>query len=520
MDESVTKPVLVYTRINENRRKTILLLVVFALFFLPLLLFFSNYAWAVLLMTAVYQPLPMKWMTSPSFHLYGTLVVGGIFAILVALLEFSYAETIALKLTRARSLAPEEGARFRKSVENLCIGSGLPQPALYVMDSGAPNAFTVGLCPERAKLVVTSGLLKMLDRRELEGVIAHELSHIGNYDIRLNTVAAVMESLFSLPSRIFLAPFYILFRVNRVLGWVAAVWLGFKALRMLVFIVSMVVGGDLDDPFVLPGLAGSALVFYAFFLAPLVGRIIRLAISRQREFLADADAYLLTRHPEALARALKKISQWPGDKLKVNRAMSRLFIVSPWHERLSGHPAVDERIAALARMGGGFSPAELEVSCPADYDTTADSVSQEPAPAVVRGAYGCSVMEAIIWGSLAGTIVLVVLVVAKILLMVFLAGAGEQVDTFSVRFQFIPAVVAFGFAAHKGGIAGGKCLAWAFGLGFLVMLAYNRFLSDIFYFANLEEAPLAYQMEGFLHSLLTIVLAALAGAFLAHIQRS
>lgn len=521
MEGSLIEPQLVYDRIDENRRKTILLLCLFSLFLLPVLLYFSHYVWAVLLMvTAMRIPAFMEAAAGfpPSVHIYGTLVVGAGFAILVTFWEFHFAEALAVRLTRALPLAPEEAGGLRKIVENLCIGSGLPQPSLYVMEAEAPNAFTVGLSPTGAKLVVTRGLLEALDRRELEGVIAHELSHIGNYDIRLNTIAAVMESLLSFPSRVFLAPFSFLFGFNRALGVLALIWAGGILLVLVSAIVSMVATFSLRDPLVLLLLGCAGLVFYALALGPLSGRIIRLAISRQREFLADADAYLLTRNPEALARALKKISQWAGQELKASRAMARLFIVSPWEKDLVGHPPVEERIAALANMGGGFSPSVLEVVPNEDHEVvpSPSHSDEDPAP-VVAAKERIPMGRAIISGTLAGTIALLVLIVAMTLLAALFAGTGGQAGTFSVGFTFIPGVVAAGVAAHKTGVRGGKILGFAIVLGWLTCMVHSwlvHALGSIFV-PDAEKASLTYQIRAYFESLLAVVLAAAAGAFLS-----
>jgi heat shock protein HtpX len=215
-------------------------------------------------------------------------------------------------------------------VENLCIGAGLPMPKVYVIEDGSPNAFATGRDPDHAVVCVTRGLLQKLDHLELEGVIAHELSHIGNYDIRLMTVVVVLVGVIAL-----LADFML-----RLTIWGA--------------------GGRSSNRSRSSGYG--ALIIYAvaiiaIILAPIAAQLIKLALSRQREYLADASAAELTRYPEGLARALEKIAADTDPLEEANKATAHLYICNPLHEHssflnnlFSTHPPIEERIAILRAM--------------------------------------------------------------------------------------------------------------------------------------------------------------------------
>jgi heat shock protein HtpX len=212
-------------------------------------------------------------------------------------------------------------------VENLSITAGLPMPKVYVVDDPAPNAFATGRDPEHAVVAATTGLLKILNRIELEGVMAHELSHVGNRDMLVMTVAVVLAGFIAL-----LADFFM-----------RTMWYG-KG------------GGDRDKSpiFLILGIAG-------IILAPIAAQLIKLAISRKREFLADASGALLTRYPEGLASALEKISGYAYPMQNANHATAHLFIADPFGgekqgigAKISGlfmtHPSAEERIRILREM--------------------------------------------------------------------------------------------------------------------------------------------------------------------------
>jgi len=215
-------------------------------------------------------------------------------------------------------------------VENLCIGAGLPMPKVYVIEDGSPNAFATGRDPDHAAVAVTRGLLRKLDKAELEGVIAHELSHIGNYDIRVMTIVVVLVGLAAL-----MADF---------------------ALRLTFY-----GAGRRSSNRGRSGGAGVAIIYAvalaAVILTPIVAQLIRFAVSRQREFLADASGALLCRNPDALARALEKISADPDPLEVANKATAHLYINNPLREHKSflnnlfaTHPPIEERVQLLRAM--------------------------------------------------------------------------------------------------------------------------------------------------------------------------
>lgn len=353
------KPVLIYDRIEANRRNTLLLLGVFAVVFLPFALYVIHQVMAYIAMLLL--PALLGWeeiMNNPML----TVMLAGIWALfmvfLATYLAYLYSSRLVLRITNARPLKDGEGRELRRIVENLCIGSGLPQPRLAVMDSMATNAFSTGLDPEHASLVVTRGLLEALDRRELEGVTAQELSQIGNYDIRLNTVVAALVTIMWLPLLIVKALLRTLWR-RRLVGCLVGGCLLLFGLPLIVAMVLMFM--DLAqlmyEDILLFGLM--LLPFYFLLGPPFIGMLILRAISREREFLADADAALLTRYPAGLARALAKLGTAGNAKMQINRAVANLYIVNPlsegnrfWDRMLSSHPPIKERIAQLARMGG------------------------------------------------------------------------------------------------------------------------------------------------------------------------
>ncbi len=230
-----------------------------------------------------------------------------------------FSDKIALSVSRARPASREEFFDLYTVTENLAITAGLPMPRIYVIDDPAPNAFATGRDKEHAVVAVTTGLLGQLNRTELEGVIAHELSHIGNRDILLSTVAVVLAGFVSLLADFFLRTHaFGRSRDNKAGG-----------ILMLVGIVLLI-------------------------LAPIAATLIRFAISRKREFLADASGALLTRYPEGLASALQKISTYGGPMRHAHDATAHLFISNPFGSAAKGlsklfmtHPPVEDRIKAL-----------------------------------------------------------------------------------------------------------------------------------------------------------------------------
>ncbi|MFB3093350.1 MAG: M48 family metalloprotease [Dehalococcoidia bacterium] len=333
------EPVLVYDRIDANRRRTWLLLVVYGVILLPTLVLFafpfSGFAMIAILMMLNWPELSL----TQSLVLYlGTL--GGL-ALLTFLIALYITDWAILRLAQARLLVPDEEQDYQRIVENLCIGSGLPLPRLYIIESATPNAFSVGRDQNDSAIAVSRSLLVLLNKSELEGVLAHELSHIGNQDTSLSTLTAAI----TLSTQ---AAF-------RLLGGV-----GHFVQRRWFLIFTPIGGFVIAAPFYL--------VMSAFLTAPfaLIGLLLRASISRGREYLADADAVLLTRDPEGLVRALAKIEASTTPSARVDGVIAHLQIVNPlredasWWDRIfSAHPPIEERIAALAGMGGGIPPSVL-----------------------------------------------------------------------------------------------------------------------------------------------------------------
>lgn len=264
-----------------------------------------------------------SWYLGSSAILYGAVF----FALIMNVGSYWFSDSLVLSMTHAHPVTRAEYPDLWNVVENLSITAGLPMPKVYVVDDYAPNAFATGRDPEHAVVAATTGLLQILDRTELEGVIAHELSHIGNRDMLVMTVAVVLA--------------------------------GFVAILADFLSRAMMFGGGDDDRqknplFLILGIAG-------IILLPIAAQLMQLAISRKREFLADASGALLTRYPEGLASALEKISGYSGQMQHVNHATAHLFIADPFGgekrsigEKISGlfrtHPPVEDRISVLRNM--------------------------------------------------------------------------------------------------------------------------------------------------------------------------
>jgi heat shock protein HtpX len=249
-------------------------------------------------------------------------------AVIMSLSAYYSGDKMVLSISRARRIEREDNPKLSNVVEELAIAGGLPVPAIYMIDDSAPNAFATGRDPEHASVAITTGLIEKLNRDELQGVMAHELSHVGNRDILFATMVGIMVGSIVLFADFFLRSFF---------------WGGARRRR------GRSSGGG-----------GAILLVVALVLAvlaPLFAKLLQLAVSRQREFLADASAAKLTRYPEGLASALEKIA---GDRevLEVaNRATQHLYIVNPikpFEKRakslFSTHPPIEERVARLRAM--------------------------------------------------------------------------------------------------------------------------------------------------------------------------
>jgi heat shock protein HtpX len=291
-----------YTHQSANIRKTWLLFTVFLL-----------------------AVIGIGWIISQVYGDPSILVIAVVFSIGMSIGSYWWSDKLVLATVRARPVTRENARELYNIVENLCITAGLPVPKIYIIPEAAPNAFATGRNPEHAVVAVTEGLLNRLDRSELEGVIAHELSHVGNRDMLVSTVAVVLVGFIALLSDFFLRSLF---------------WRGLS-------------GGDRDNR------AGGVLLLVGIVLAilsPLIASLMQLAISRKREFLADASGALLTRYPDGLARALEKISRDTTPLRAANNATNHLWLSSPekgkrgahWFAKLfMTHPPMEERIKRL-----------------------------------------------------------------------------------------------------------------------------------------------------------------------------
>jgi len=269
----------------------------------------------------------LGWAVSWYYRSPSILVFFVIFSLFMNIFSYWFSDKIVLSMQGARQVTRAEERDLWNVVENLCITAGLPMPKVYVIDDPAPNAFATGRDKNHAAIAVTSGILGMMSKTELEGVIAHELSHIGNRDILLQTVVVVLVGFVTLLADFFLR---------------SSLW----------------GGGDRDRE----GNAGMIALIAGIvlsILAPIFAQLIQLSISRKREFLADASGALLTRYPDGLASALEKISGYGGGMQRVNLATAHLFIASPFGPSgfkgkistlFMTHPPVEQRIKALRQM--------------------------------------------------------------------------------------------------------------------------------------------------------------------------
>ena len=297
-----------YTHAESNIRKTWLYLTGFLIFIIIL-----------------------GWLISYLLGSYFILWLAIIYSILISFFGYWYSDKIVLAMSRAKPIEKKDEPELYRLVENLCITAGLPLPKIYIIPESQPNAFATGRNPQHAIIAVTQGLLGRLERTELEGVIAHELSHIGNRDALLQTIVVLLVGVVVIMTDFF-------FRIS--------FWGGFSSrrgsrgegnLKVVMLVISLLLA----------------------VLAPLFATLIKLAISRKREFLADASGALLTRYPDGLARALEKISQDLSPMKKANNSTAHLYIASPFRGKQSQnwfaklfmtHPPMEERVRALRGM--------------------------------------------------------------------------------------------------------------------------------------------------------------------------
>ena len=300
-----------YEQIAANKRKTALLFVL-----------------ALLLLGGVGYALGLLTQSGPT-----GLVIALIVAVVMSVGSYLYGDRIVLASTRAREVTPEEAPRLHNIVEGLSIAAGIPKPRVWLVPEAAPNAFATGRDPEHSHVAVTQGLLDTMNRVELEGVLGHELAHVVDRDILVGTVVATLVG-----AAVLLAEFFMR------MWW----WGGFRGRRG-----NDSGGGPLT-------LVIFAVGFLLLILAPVFGQLIRLAVSRNREFLADAQGAMLTRYPPGLVSALRKLRSAPTAMRSANNATAHLWLNQPSRfegertgtmERLfSTHPPLEERIRRLEEM--------------------------------------------------------------------------------------------------------------------------------------------------------------------------
>ena len=301
-------------RIAANKRNSLFLIAIF-LAFVAVFGYVIGYAW----------------IGDPISALFG-LVLAFVVGTISGLVSYYAGERIVLAASRAREVTHDEAPQLFNVVEEMAIAGGLPMPKVYIIKDSAPNAFATGRDPEHASVAVTSGLLEKLNRDELQGVIAHEMSHVGNFDIRYSMLVGILVGTTVLISDFFLRSLWFGGGRRREGGGQA---------QIIMIIVAVVLA----------------------ILAPIFARLLQLSISRQREYLADATAVKFTRNPKGLADALQKIS---GDREVLeaaNRATAHLYIVNPikrFEKRATGlfstHPPIEERIQILRSMETGSIP--------------------------------------------------------------------------------------------------------------------------------------------------------------------
>ena len=291
----------------------------------------SNIRKTWLLMTVFFLVvMTIGWVFSQAYGDPSILVIAVVFSIIMSFGSYWWSDKIVIMTTGARPLRDEEAPEVHNIIENLCITAGLPKPRIYIVDSPQPNAFATGRNAKHAVVAVTTGILRIMNKTELEGVLAHEMSHIGNRDMLISTVVVVLVGFIQLLSDMFLR----------------SMWWG----RMG--------GGDRDNNsshavFLLIGIVLAI-------LAPIAGLLMQLAVSRRREYLADTSGALLTRYPEGLASALQKLAQDHTPMRQANHATAHLWLDDPYQGKekktsfitrvFMTHPPIEDRIKRLREL--------------------------------------------------------------------------------------------------------------------------------------------------------------------------
>ncbi|MBI5369693.1 zinc metalloprotease HtpX [Candidatus Uhrbacteria bacterium] len=295
-----------YSQITANKRKTWFLIFLFTLIILALGWTFG------------------AWMGNET----SGIVLAAIIATLMTLIGYYRGDKVALAVSGAKEVHKQDAPELYRLIENLCIADGLPTPKVYLIDDPSPNAFATGRDPEHASVAVTTGLLHIMEKAELEGVLAHELSHVKNYDVRVMTLVVVLVGVVLLFS-----------------DW----------MTRAVFYGGNRKNSDRESSAGVLFLIGLVLAL----LSPLFAQLIKLAVSRSREYLADASGVLLTRYPDGLARALEKIAKMDQPLKRPNHATAHLYLANPFdphvtkkfEQLFSTHPPIEERIRKLKEAG-------------------------------------------------------------------------------------------------------------------------------------------------------------------------
>lgn len=301
-----------YTQVSANRFRTWLIMFAFAAFITFVVFVFT-------------QALGFQGPSALGFTGIALIIAG-----IMNFFAYFSSDKLVMAISGAKQIKKKDNPTLFRTVENLCIAAGLPTPKIYIINDTAPNAFATGRNPQHASICFTTGILEKLNKLELEGVAAHELSHVGNYDTRLMSIVSVLVGLIALLADWFL----------RMMWWG---------------------GGSRDDDN--RGGANSIIMVAALVLAilsPIIATLIQLAISRKREFMADAAGSLITRNPDSLASALLKISKDTEPLEAANKATAHLYIINPlkgrkdaigWFAGLfNTHPPIEKRIKALQEM--------------------------------------------------------------------------------------------------------------------------------------------------------------------------
>jgi heat shock protein HtpX len=310
-----------YDQVSKNKWKSAVLVSVFIVVILAMG-FFIGYIWGF------------------QMAIFG-LVIAAIIATIMSLVSYYNSDKIALSSAGARQVTREEFPYYVNTVEGLAIAAGLPAPRTYIIDTPAMNAFATGRDPQHAAVAVTTGLLERCNRLELEGVLAHEMSHVKNYDIRLMCMVVVLVGLLVIFANIMMRMIFFRSMFGEGEGGGDIGGEGGGIIQLVIFIVGLVF----------------------LILSPIIANLMQMAISRRREYLADANGALLTRYPEGLASALEKLTTEAQPFPRTNQATAHLFIVAPFRKEAkqqkshksslwNTHPPIEERIKRLRGMSG------------------------------------------------------------------------------------------------------------------------------------------------------------------------